>query len=389
MKKRNLLIILGNLTAFGPFITDFYLPCLPKLVDYFSSSASVVQISLTAGMLGLAVGQLLIGPVSDKYGRKRPLLGCLLFFILSTIGCMLSQSIGVFIFFRLLQGLTGSCGLVISKAIVADSFSGGDLAKYFAILAAVQGAAPIVAPVAGGLAFNFTSWRGTFAILGLWGGGLLFVCRSIMESLNEENRLHVSVWKTFLCYSKVFKNGKYNVMNLLQGFGSAALMAYISASPFIFQQHFGLSPLHYSILFAFNALGLVIGSAVVVKFQNMDFALSLSVIGLFVSALFASASLLFSLPFLAFEIFIILMLFCVGMLTPVGITLALKLVDENRGTASALLGATPYLLGGIVAPLTGIGNMVHSMPFLLTLCATICFGLYILNTALSKRHSVN
>lgn len=157
MKKKTLLTVWGNLTAFGPFVTDFYLPCLPELTGYFSASASVIQTSLTAGMLGLAAGQLLIGPLVDKYGRKRPLLGCLALFVLATVGCMLSSDIRLFIFFRLLQGLTGASGLVISKTIVADTFTARDLSKYFALLAAVQGAVPIVAPVQGGVAFSLTS----------------------------------------------------------------------------------------------------------------------------------------------------------------------------------------------------------------------------------------
>lgn len=265
MNKKRLVFILGNLTAFGPFITDFYLPCLPELTAYFGGSASLIQLSLTAGMLGLAAGQLLVGPVTDKYGRRRPLLWCLLLFVLATAGCMLSTRISAFILFRLLQGLTGAAGLVISKAIIADSFTGQDVARYFAVLAAVQGVAPIVAPVVGGVAFSLTSWQGTFAVLGIWALGLLAVCRRMPESLAEKDRLQMPVWKTFRCYVPVVTNGKYLVMNLLQSFSAAALIAYISASPFIFQQHFGLTPLQYSICFAGNALGLVVGSSVVMK----------------------------------------------------------------------------------------------------------------------------
>ena len=340
MNKKRLVFILGNLTAFGPFITDFYLPCLPELTAYFGGSASLIQLSLTAGMLGLAAGQLLVGPVTDKYGRRRPLLWCLLLFVLATAGCMLSTRISAFILFRLLQGLTGAAGLVISKAIIADSFTGQDVARYFAVLAAVQGVAPIVAPVVGGVAFSLTSWQGTFAVLGIWALGLLAVCRRMPESLAEKDRLQMPVWKTFRCYVPVVTNGKYLVMNLLQSFSAAALIAYISASPFIFQQHFGLTPLQYSICFAGNALWL-------------------------------------EWPFVLFELVLVPMLFCVGMITPVGITLALNSVTEHRGIASALLGALPFLFGGIVAPLTGLGDMIRSMTTLVLLCSVICLGLYL------------
>lgn len=377
MNKKTLIFILGNLTAFGPFITDFYLPCLPELTNYFSASVSMIQLSLTAGMIGLAVGQLLIGPVSDKYGRKRPLLWCLLLFVLSTVGCILSTGIHIFVLFRMLQGLTGSAGLVISKVIIADSFTGRDMARYFSLLAAVQGVAPIVAPVIGGVTFSLTSWHGTFVVLGAWALCLLLVCRGMNETLAEKDRLSIPILKTFRCYAPVLGNSRYLVMNLLQSFSSAALMAYISASPFIFQEHFGLTPLEYSICFAANALGLVVGSSIVMKIKNLAGVISWCSFGLFAMGLMVSVSLWMEWHFALFELPLIGMLLCVGMITPVGITLALDSVSEHRGIASAMLGSFPFLLGGIVAPLTGLGNIITSMTVLILLCSAICLLLYL------------
>ncbi|MDE5987404.1 MAG: multidrug effflux MFS transporter [Prevotella sp.] len=377
MSKKLLIFILGNLTAFGPFITDFYLPCLPELTGCFSASAPMIQLSLTAGMFGLAAGQLFIGPVSDKYGRRRPLLWCLLLFVLSTVGSMCSTSIHVFVLFRMLQGMSGASGLVISKAIIADSFTGRDMNRYFSLLAAVQGMAPIVAPVIGGIAFSLTSWQGTFAVLGLWAFGLLLVCRRMSETLPVEERLQMPVLKTFRCYGQVLGNGRYLVMNLLQSFSSAALMAYISASPFIFQNHFGLTPLEYSVCFAANALGLVVGSSMVMNVKRLSTVTPWCSAGLLATGIMVSVSLWLEWPFAVFELMIVLMLLCVGMMTPVGITLALNAVSEHRGIASALLGSVPFLLGGIVAPLTGLGNMIHSMTAIVLLCSVVCMGLYL------------
>ncbi len=379
MSRKKLVFILGNLTAFGPFVTDFYLPCLPELASCFSASASLIQMSLTAGMLGLAAGQMFIGPLTDKYGRKRPLLWCLLLFVLATAGCMLSADITWFVFFRLLQGLTGAGGLVISKALVADSFSPSELAGYFAILAAVQGAAPIVAPVVGGVAFSLSSWQGAFGVLGLWAVGLLWACRNLDETLGEEERLKIPVWKTFRCYAAVVRNRHYLVMNLLQGFASAALMAYISASPFIFQNHFGLTPLAFSFCFAVNAVGLVAGSTVVMKITNLEAATRWSAVGLLVMASLVSLALLLAWPFGLFEGCLFLMLFCVGLITPVTITLALRSVQENRGMAAALLGAVPFLLGGIVAPLTGLGDIVRSTVLCIMVCSFVCMCLWVIS----------
>lgn len=376
MSKNTLVFILGNLTAFGPFVTDFYLPCLPELTSYFLASASLIQLSLTAGMLGLAVGQLFIGPIADKYGRKRPLLWCLLLFVIATVGCMLSTGIVPFVCFRLLQGLTGASGLVISKVIITDSFSASDLAKYFAILAAVQGAAPIVAPVVGGVAFSLSSWQGAFGVLGLWALVLLCACRNLRETLDEKDRLQMPVWRTFRCYAAVVRNRPYLVMNLLQGFTSAALIAYISASPFIFQNHFGLTPMEYSLCFAGNALGLVAGSSVVMKLKNLEAATRWSTFVLMAMAVLSSSALLLAWPFAMFEVFIFLMLFCVGLLTPATITLALRTITENRGMAAALLGAVPFLLGGIVAPLTGLGSIIRSTSVCITVCAFVCLCMW-------------
>lgn len=376
---KTLSLILANLTAFGPFITDFYLPCLPELTKYFASTPALVQTSLTAGMWGLAVGQMLIGPLCDKYGRKLPLFWSLLVFAASTAGCMLSTSMTMFIFFRLLQGLTGASGLVISKAIVADSFSGADLAKYFAMLAAVQGAAPIIAPVLGGVAFSFTSWQGTFGLLGLWGLCLYALCRHLQETLPPSERISRSIVGSYACYLDTIRNAPYLVMNLLQGFSSAALLAYIAASPFIFQEHYGLSPLGYGICFACNSLGLVVGSAVVIRMKALSGPLTAGTVGVAAASLLAAWLIWTGYPFASFEAALILMLFCVGMITPLGITMSLNTIRTNRGVASALLGAVPFFLGGIVSPLTGIGNIIHSMSIIMVTCACICLLLRLIS----------
>ena len=163
--KLYLLITLGITSAFGPFLTDFYLPTLPILDKYFNTSASLVQLSLTFCMIGLAVGQLFIGPLSDKYGRKRPLLLSLGLFGVATIGCIYSQDIHWFILFRLVQGLAGAGGVVISKSIATDLYESRELSMFFSLLSGVQGLAPICAPALGGFLLEVTDWKGIFWIL--------------------------------------------------------------------------------------------------------------------------------------------------------------------------------------------------------------------------------
>ena len=163
--KTFLLVLLGILAAFGPFVTDMYLPGLPSMTVYFDTTASMVQLGITTAMLGLGFGQIIVGPLSDKYGRKLPLLLSLWLFIFSTIACICSWSIGAFIFFRFLQGIAGAGGIVISRSVATDCYGGKELAKAFAMISAVNGLAPILAPVGGGVMLKFTNWLGIFVFL--------------------------------------------------------------------------------------------------------------------------------------------------------------------------------------------------------------------------------
>ena len=177
-----ILWLTGLLSAFGPFVTDFYLPALPELGEYFSASVSAVQLSLTFGMVGLGLGQLFIGPLSDRLGRKPPLVASLLLFLVSTAACLLTTDIRLFLAYRLLQGVAGAGGVVIARAIAIDLYEGDRLARYFSMLSVVQGLAPILAPVLGGLLLAFTDWRGIFASLLACGVFLLLMLLGFRES---------------------------------------------------------------------------------------------------------------------------------------------------------------------------------------------------------------
>lgn len=378
MKKTTLLLILGNLSSFGPFVTDFYLPCLPKLAEDFSTSASLVQMSLTASMIGLAVGQLLIGPVADKYGRRRPLLWCLSLFVVATVGCIFSPEIHWFVFFRLWQGMTGASGLVISKAMVADLYTGREMGKFFAALTAIQFVSPILAPVLGGVIFSLASWQGIFIVLGVWGLLLLYAGSRLSETLAVEKRLQMPVRKSFTAFLPVLRNRRFMVMNLFQAFVSAVFFSYISASPFLFQHHFGLSPVNYGFCFAFNAAGLIMGSMLVVRLKRQQSCLLPGTVGLLLTCGLTSFALLAGWPFLVLEAMLFLMIFSCGVLIPVGNALALEAEPEKKGIAAALLGAIAFLFGGLVAPLVGLGDLIHSTVILfmagalLTLFSWLC-----------------
>ena len=159
-----ILVFTASIAAFGPFLTDFYLPALPQLGLFFKTSPSMVQLTITVSLIGLAAGQLFIGPLSDKYGRKKPLLISLLLYIVSTAGCLFSTGIEFFLFFRLVQGLAGAGGIVISRSIATDLYSGKELARFFSMLSAVQSLAPICAPILGGIIISSTEWQGVLAL---------------------------------------------------------------------------------------------------------------------------------------------------------------------------------------------------------------------------------
>ena len=364
-----ILILTGLLSAFGPFVTDFYLPALPALGEYFQTTASRVQMSLTFSMIGLAVGQLFIGPFSDRYGRKRPLLASLLLFILSTAACLLSPTIGWFLFFRLLQGIAGAGGVVISKAIAADLYEGKELAKFFSMLSAVQGLAPIFAPVLGGVLLGVTDWRGIFAILLAIGIVLCIMLLPFRESMKTSNTGIKGIKTAILSYLPVLHNRQFMQYVLIQSFAMGVMFTYIAASPFIFQSHYGISPLGYSLCFGINALGIMLGSFLIIKFRDTEHALRSGSLGFFLLSLLVGTAFILDFPITIVESTLFLLLVCLGMILPTSTTLALELERKNSGNASAVLGFLCFLFGGILSPLAGMGNMLHTTAIIIGICS--------------------
>ena len=245
MKENNskafLLILLGALTAFGPLVTDMYLPSLPTMAGYFDTNSSMVQLGLTSSMIGLAIGQIFFGPLSDKYGRRPLLLISMSLFIVSTVFCIFSPNIESFITFRLLQGIAGSGGIVISRSVATDKFSGQDLAKAMAIIGAINGIAPVASPVLGGFLTDSIGWKGIFIILLIIGIILLIGNFRFKESLPKSNRKQENIKGLLWGFGKILHNRRYVFYVLQMGFAMGVLFANISSSPFIMQQHYGFS----------------------------------------------------------------------------------------------------------------------------------------------------
>lgn len=367
--KLYILLMVGIISAFGPFVTDFYLPSFPSLMEYFDTTASRVQLSLTFSMVGLAVGQLFIGPLSDKYGRKTPLITSLVVFCLSTLGCLFASNIYAFIAFRLLQGLSGAGGVVISKSIATDLYEDRELAKFYSMLSSVQGLAPICAPVLGGFMMGWTDWKGIFWTLFLIGVLLIVLVSFFIESLDKDKRLKGGILSTFAHYQPVMRNGQFMRYVMVQAFAMSVMFSYIAASPFIFQVHFGASPQVYGICFGMNAVAIMMGSLLVGKMKDTRRTLLKGCICFATASLLVGAALVYGTGMLEVEAALFVLLFCLGMILPTSTTLALDMERQNSGIASALLGFLTFFFGGILSPLTGMGNMIHTTGGIIIACS--------------------
>ena len=373
--RRFVLVFAALLSAFGPFMTDLYLPAFPELMEYFGTTTSLIQLSLTFGVIGLAAGQLVIGPLSDKYGRRRPLILSLTVFVVSTLICLLCRDVITFICFRLLQGIAAAGGVVISRSIAVDLYEGKEFTRFFAMLSAVQGLAPIVAPIAGGLLLGITDWRGIFAVLLLIGVAILAAAFRFRESLPEERRQTGSVLATFANFRSVLGNKHFVCYMLIQSFAMGVLFAYISSSPFIFQTEYGLTPVMYSVCFAFNGLAIMTGNLIGPRFGSEERALGIGACCLLIASLVLAVCLMGGWSVVAIEIGFLVLLFCVGMVLPTSTSLALALERKNSGNASAMLGFFQFTFAGLVAPLVGLGEVSVATSWVIAIASCATCGL--------------
>nr|WP_186972976.1 multidrug effflux MFS transporter [Bacteroides intestinalis] len=383
--KLFILILLGMLTAFGPFVTDMYLPSLPVMGEYFNTSSSMVQLGLTTSMIGLAVGQIFFGPLSDRYGRRIPLQVAMWLFIISTVFCLFAQNIQQFVAFRLIQGIAGAGGIVIARSIATDKFSGRDLAKMLAIIGAINGIAPVVAPIIGGVFTEAIGWQGIFGILLVLGVLLLAGCIRFRESLPKENRLATKWADTFHSFKVVLKNKQFVCYVLQLAFAQGVLFAYIASSPFIIQQHYGYSPFAFSVCFSINAIAIGGAAAFSVKFRRPANGTLIGCMGMLIFSLLECAALALGCSFWIYELLLLAVLFMMGMTFTTSTALAMECERDNAGTASALLGAVCFSFGGIVSPLVGIGNILVSTGVIFVICSLCSLSSILL--ALGRRRA--
>lgn len=353
-----LVVFLGLLSAFGPFVIDMYLPALPEMAVVFHCDSSVIQLGLTFCMVGLAVGQLLFGPASDKYGRKPILISSLIIFVVASLVCCYSSSVVAFTAARFLQGIGGAGGIVLSRSIAADMYSGKELAKLIAILSAINNLAPVAAPVAGGGVAHLWGWQGIFVILLVLGIILTAMCFPLRESLSPDKWFQGKLTASLKGYSRVLKVKGFALYSLVYALAMATLFAYISATPFIVQDIFGFSELRFSLVFAVNAIALATGSALSLRFRSMSKAALFGSFTGFAMAAAGAIAIGFGLSnFIIYEIPTFIMLFGIGLVLTGSTSHAMDLGRECAGAASAVIGGVGYIAGGLVSPLVSYGNI--------------------------------
>lgn len=369
-------ITLGLLAALGPLCIDLYLPALPELARDLNTPTATAQLSLTAGLLGLGLGQLFFGPLSDKYGRIRPLLLSLVLLLIASIGCALAQDIHQLLLARLFEGLSGAGGAVLSRAIARDMYSGHELTRFFALLMLVNGLAPIAAPVMGGALMAFLDWRGLFMVIALIALMLFILARvKLHETLPVARRSQGSIFSAWAALGQVIMHRPFMGFCLTQGFMMSGMFAYIGASPFVLQQIYQLSPQAFSFCFAANGVGLIIASQVSARLCPLWGEYRVLKGGLTLALISSSSLLLAGLTAAPLPLVLVALFFTVasnGVISVTASSLAMQSQGHRAGSASAVIGVTMFTLGGISVPVTGIGGTS-----VLTMTATI-FGCYML-----------
>ncbi|MCO7262389.1 multidrug effflux MFS transporter [Dickeya zeae] len=361
-----LIIVLGMLSAIAALSTDMYLPLFPAIASALQTTPAGVQLSLTAFMAGLSLGQLLIGPWSDRTGRRSLLIGCMALLTLASIVCALSCRIEILISARFFQGVGGSAGIVLTRAIISDLGRGNRAAQYFNIMLAIQGIVPIVAPLIGGIA-TFFPWQIIFWFMAIIALMLTLLSYwQVAESHPLEHRLHSDSENTLHQIKKLVNNRYYIGYSFIFSAQFGALFSYISASPFIYQMLFCFSARTFSIIYAINACAMMLGSVFSAKLVIKWGSEKLIKFGV-ISSLSLSLLLLLIhfFPFHQRELTLLTLFAMMGTMSFIfgnTASLALAALPHNKGTGSAVLGALQFGAAALVAPFSSAGDSFSLLP---------------------------
>lgn len=378
------IVILGSLTAFGPLAIDMFLPGLPNISHDFDIFASTTQLTISFFMIGLALGNFLAGPISDITGRKKPLIFSLIIFTIASLGIIFVTNIWIMIILRFIQGLTGGAGAVISRAIASDMYSGNALTKFLSLLMLVNGIAPIIAPALGGIILNYGPWRIVFVILTMFGIVMLIgTLFKVPESLEKNLRESSNIGTMLINFKELFKTPRF-----------VLLFTYISASPFIVQTIYGLTPLNFSIMFAFIGVTLIISSQLTGKLVDyIDRLLLLRIMSTIqvIGVIIVSLTLLNHWTFWILSCGFVILVAPVTGIATLGFSIAMDESKGAKGSSSSLLGLFQTLLGGIISPLVGIKGDCNALPYIIVIVITaiILMILQLINVKIFKKAKIH
>ena len=387
-----LALVLGLLSAIGPFAIDMYLPALPQIGASLGAQIDAVQASLTAFFLALGVGQLLYGPVSDMWGRKKPLYLGLAVFVLASIGCALAPDIETLVALRFLQGLGAAAGMAIPRAVVRDLYTGHAAARMMSLLMLVFSVSPILAPLAGSGVIAVTSWRGVFWVVAVAAVlGMVAVARALPETRLPEQRLSSNVSGALRAYGKLLRDWHYLGLVFIGACAMAGFFVYLAGSPFVLINHYKLSSTQYSLAFALNSVAFI-GAAQFNGKLGQRFGLVRVVKGA------ALASGVVMLSMLAYywaggdELAVLIVLYFIasafmGLVIPTTSVLALEEHGEIAGTASALLGTLQMLTGAVAMQVVGVFSNGKPLPMVVGMAAGALVGVVLTWLTLSGTHT--
>jgi DHA1 family bicyclomycin/chloramphenicol resistance-like MFS transporter len=365
------------LTVFGPISMDLYLPVLPALTLELGAATSVAQLTVTAGLVGLAAGQLIAGPASDRFGRRGVLLVGVVAYIVTSTLCAMSPTVGTLIVARLVQGLAGGVGIVIAQAAGRDLYSGGPLIRYYGRLTVLGGLAAIVGPLLGGQLATVTDWRGLFLFLA--GVGvliLLAVLALFRETLPLERRTRGGFAQTRRDFRMLLSDRVFLGTVLLQGLLYAALFAYLAGATFVLQGIYGLTPQEYALAFGLNSAGFMLSGYLAGRAAerwSLHGTLTIGILMCLLGALGLLAAGVFPMPLGVVIVALFVMVSGVAVTSPPATTLALAEHPATAGTASSLLGMVRFGFGGVSAPLVGIAGAASILP--LGIVTVVCVAL--------------
>jgi DHA1 family bicyclomycin/chloramphenicol resistance-like MFS transporter len=388
-----MVLILGALSAFSAMSIDMNLPAFPQMALDLKVPLGTIQLSISAFLFGSAAGQLFYGPLADRYGRRRPLLWGLALYVASAVGCACVTTGEGLLFWRVVMAVGGGAGMVISRAVVRDLYDMNEAARMFSLLMLVMGAAPILAPLAGGQLLMITGWRGIFGVLGMFGLlSLAAAATGLPESLPQERRIRQSATAMIAVYWQLLRTTSYRLYAIALGCVAGVNFSYISGAPLLFIKIHGISPQHFGLFFGANACGLIGASQInrrllhhfpVQRILNVAFTIN------------ATASLLLTIAviteFGGFPAQVLLMFLCLsmtGFLYPNVTALALAPFDKAAGSASALLGTIQYTLGAAAGASVGMFHNGTAIPMTATMttCAVVGWGAVLLSARTPSAH---